>query len=85
MRQHRVFDPFAASRSAIGRDRVDVRRTVTAPDQRLAWAVGHWATARAAHFGVTAVAVGERAWDRADRDGAWTEGDPSPTVTITLQ
>ncbi|WP_353511074.1 hypothetical protein [Intrasporangium sp.] len=59
--------------------------TVTAPDQRLAWAVGHWATARAAHFGVTAVAVGERAWDRADRDGAWTEGDPSPTVTITLQ
>ena len=59
--------------------------TVTAPDQRLAWAVGQWAVARAAQFGVTAVAVGERAWDRADRDGEWTDGAASPTVTITLR
>ena len=43
------------------------------------------AAARAAHFGVTAVAVGERAWDRADRDSAWTDGAASTTVTITLQ
>ena len=49
---------------------------------------GRWATGppRAPRTsGSTAVAVGERAWDRADRDGAWTDGAASPTVTITLQ
>ena len=58
--------------------------TVTAPDQRLAWAVGQWAVARAAQFGVTAVAVGSGT-GTGDRDGEWTDGAASPTVTITLR
>jgi hypothetical protein len=59
--------------------------TVTAPDQRTAWAVGHWAVARAAQFGATAVSVGERTWDRAAGDDGWTEGAASRTVAITLR
>jgi len=80
-----VADALAAEMGITQAQASDGALTVTAPDQRLAWAVGHWAAARAAHFGVTAVAVGERAWDRADRDSAWTDGAASTTVTITLQ
>ncbi len=58
--------------------------TVTAPDQRVAWAVGHWAVARAEQYGATSVTVGERTWDRADGDDGWSEGTASPTVRITL-
>ena len=80
-----VADALATEMGITQAQASDGALTVTAPDQRLAWAVGHWAAARAAHFGVTAVAVGERAWDRADRDSAWTDGAASTTVTITLQ
>lgn len=79
-----VADALATEMGISQTQASDGALTVTAPDQRLAWAVGHWAVARAAQFGVTAVAVGERAWDRGDRDGAWTDGAASPTVTITL-
>jgi hypothetical protein len=58
--------------------------TVTAPSQRHAWAVGQWAVARAAQYGATAVAVGDRAWDRADGEAGWSEGAESTTVKITL-
>jgi hypothetical protein len=58
--------------------------TVTAPDERRAWAVGHWAVARAAQFGATAVSVGERSWDREAGDDGWSDGATSTTVTITL-
>jgi hypothetical protein len=58
--------------------------TVTAPSQRHAWAVGQWAVARAAQYGATAVAVGDRVWDRSDGGAGWSEGAESPTVTITL-
>jgi hypothetical protein len=79
-----VADALATEMGISQTQASDGALTVTAPDQRLAWAVGHWAVARAAQFGATAVAVGERAWDRGDRDGAWTDGAASPTVTITL-
>ncbi|GAA6524436.1 hypothetical protein [Intrasporangium sp. DVR] len=59
--------------------------TVTAPDQRTAWAVAHWSVARAAQLGVTGVSVGERAWDREAGDDGWSEGAASTTVTITLR
>lgn len=58
--------------------------TVTAPDQRVAWAVGHWAVARAAAYGATKVSVGDRAWNRSDGAGGWSQGTPSRTVRITL-
>ena len=59
--------------------------TVTAPDQRTAWAVAHWSVARAAQLGVTGVAIGERQWDRDTGDEGWSEGAASPTVSITLR
>ncbi len=59
--------------------------TVAAPDARTAWAVAHWAVARAAQFGATAVSVGERTWDRGSGDDGWSDGAPSTTVTITLK
>lgn len=58
--------------------------TVTAPDAQHAWAVAHWAVARADQYGATAVSVGERTWDRDDREGSWSDGAESTTVTITL-
>jgi hypothetical protein len=58
--------------------------TVTAPDARTAWAVGHWAVARAAQYGTTAVSVGERSWDRSGGDDGWSEGADSETVRIVL-
>jgi len=58
--------------------------TVTAPDQRHGWAVGHWAVARAGQYGITKVEVGERAWERGDGDASWSAGTPSAAVTITL-
>lgn len=59
--------------------------TVTAPDERTAWAIGHWAVARAAQFGATAVSVGERTWDRDTGDDGWSGGESSTSVTITLR
>ncbi|HEU5143953.1 MAG TPA: hypothetical protein VFT81_02160 [Dermatophilaceae bacterium] len=58
--------------------------TVTAPDVRIAWAVGHWAVARAEQYGATEVRVGDRAWDRTDGDEGWSAGTASRTVLITL-
>lgn len=58
--------------------------TVTAPDQRTAWAVGHWAVARAEQYGGTQVAVGDRLWDRQDGEDGWSQGNASTTVRITL-
>jgi hypothetical protein len=80
-----VADALATEMGITQAQASDGALTVTAPDQRLAWAVGQWAVARAAQFGVTAVSVGDQEWDRADRDGAWTDGAASPTVTITLR
>ena len=59
--------------------------TVTAPDLRVAWAVGHWAVARAAQYGTTAVSVGDRSWDRSEGDEGWSAGTASKTVRITLR
>lgn len=58
--------------------------TVTAADERVAWAVGHWAVARAEQYGATSVSVGERTWDRSDGDDGWSDGAATPTVRITL-
>ncbi|WP_245603760.1 hypothetical protein [Intrasporangium oryzae] len=58
--------------------------TVTAPDVRRAWAVAHWAVARAAQYGATAVSVGDRTWERSGGDAGWSGGTDSTTVTIKL-
>ena len=58
--------------------------TVTAADTTTAWAVAHWAVARAEQYGATSVTVGDRTWDRSARDPAWSPGADGRTVTITL-
>jgi hypothetical protein len=58
--------------------------TITAPDQTTAWAVAHWAVARAEQYGATAVSIGERQWDRNHGDDGWSNGQASTKVTITL-
>lgn len=58
--------------------------TVTAADERQAWAVAHWAVARAQAYGVTKVSIGERTWDRSAGDDGWSSGQPSRTVLIDL-
>ncbi|WP_404388354.1 hypothetical protein [Humibacillus xanthopallidus] len=59
--------------------------TVTAADATSAWAVAHWAVARAEQYGATTVTVGDRTWDRADRDATWSDGaNDGTTVTIAL-
>jgi hypothetical protein len=58
--------------------------TVTAADATSAWAVAHWAVARAEQYGATAVTIGDRTWDRADRDPSWSAGADGTTVTIRL-
>lgn len=58
--------------------------TVTARDQRTAWAVAHWAVARAEQYGGTQVAIGDRVWDRDEGDDGWSAGTASTTVRITL-
>jgi hypothetical protein len=58
--------------------------TVTAPDVTTAWAVAHWAVARAQQYGATAVTIGERQWDRNHGDDGWSQGQDGKTVTITL-
>lgn len=58
--------------------------TVTAADTRVAWAVGHWAVARAQQYGATSVSVGEQTWERADGDDGWSEGPATTTVRIVL-
>ena len=58
--------------------------TVTAADERQAWAVAHWAVARAQAYGATEVAIGDRAWNRSAGDDGWSPGEPSRTVTISL-
>lgn len=58
--------------------------TVTAADERTAWAVGHWAVARAGQYGASEVKVGERAWVREQGDDGWSEGAASTTVRVAL-
>ncbi|MCU1537389.1 MAG: hypothetical protein JWP82_1740 [Humibacillus sp.] len=58
--------------------------TVTAADATTAWAVGHWAVARAEQYGATAVTVGGRTWDRSAHDATWSSGAAGTTVKITL-
>jgi hypothetical protein len=58
--------------------------TVTAPDVRIAWAIGQWAVARAEQYGATEVRVGDRVWDRGDGEDGWSEGTASRTVRIRL-
>jgi hypothetical protein len=58
--------------------------TVKAADARTAWAVAHWAVARAEQYGATSVTIGERTWDRADHDPTWSAGADGTTVTISL-
>jgi hypothetical protein len=58
--------------------------TVTAPDRTTAWAVAHWAVARAEIYGASTVRIGERVWDRAAGDEGWSAGPDGTTVTIDL-
>ncbi|MBB2985884.1 hypothetical protein [Terracoccus luteus] len=59
--------------------------TVTAADERQAWAVGHWAVARAETYGAKKVSVGARTWDRDAGADGWSDGAASTTVTVTLR
>ncbi|WVM96428.1 hypothetical protein U5C87_20880 [Terrabacter sp. C0L_2] len=58
--------------------------TVTARDTTTAWAVAHWAVARAEMYGASRVSVGDRAWDRSTGDDGWSSGTAGRTVTINL-
>ncbi|MEO7000067.1 MAG: hypothetical protein ABI112_18480 [Terracoccus sp.] len=58
--------------------------TVTATDERQAWAVAHWSVARAQAYGVTKVTIGQRSWDRSAGDDGWSSGQPTRTVSIAL-
>ena len=58
--------------------------TVPAGTPTTAWAVAHWAVARAELYGVTAVSLGERTWDRDRGDEGWSQGAAGTTVTVTL-
>jgi hypothetical protein len=64
--------------------------TVEADSDDLAWAVGSWGVARATDTGVVRVVVGDREWQRAMDDAAFTwhpAGQPtsgSRTVTLHL-
>jgi hypothetical protein len=58
--------------------------TVEAADVTTAWAVAHWAVARAEQYGATAVTIGDRTWDRSDREPTWSPGADGKTVRITL-
>jgi hypothetical protein len=58
--------------------------TVTAADVTSAWAVAHWAVARAEQYGATTVTIGDRTWDRSDREPTWSTGADGTTVTIGL-
>jgi len=58
--------------------------TVEADDVRTAWAVAHWAVARAEQYGATSVSIGDRTWDRTDREPTWSPGADGTTVTIAL-
>lgn len=60
------------------------RLTVTASDARQAWAVAHWAVARADRYGATRVTIGERAWERETGADGWSPGTASTTVVISL-
>lgn len=59
--------------------------TVTGKEARQAWAIAHWAVARAEGYGITRVAIGERTWERGSRNTGWSRGTASETVTITLR
>jgi hypothetical protein len=58
--------------------------TITAADTERAWAVAHWAVARAHIYGATTVTIGERAWDRESGEDGWSAGADGTTVTIAL-
>ena len=58
--------------------------TVTAGDAATAWAVAHWAVARAEMYGATSVRIGERTWDRSAGDAGWSAGTSGTTVTVAL-
>lgn len=57
---------------------------VSAADATTAWAVAHWAVARAEMYGVTSVSIGERTWDRGHGDEGWSAGTAGTTVTVKL-
>lgn len=64
--------------------------TVDAPSERVAWATGAYAVAKASQFGATKVRVGDREWTRTrDSDGwSWQQvkagSGGATTVTVTF-
>lgn len=58
--------------------------TIKARTPQHAWALGQWAVAQAANYGVTDVTVGARAWSRATPGASWSAGADGTTVVITL-
>jgi hypothetical protein len=58
--------------------------TVTARTERQAWALAHWAVARAEAYGITSVRIGDRVWDRARGASGWSDGAATMTVRIAL-
>ena len=62
----------------------DGHLTVTARDTTTAWAVAHWAVARAEAYGATSVRIGDRTWDRTKGDAGWSSGTAGTTVTVNL-
>jgi hypothetical protein len=79
-----VADDLAQQMGVTTVKRSDGVLTVTAPDVTTAWAVAHWAVARADQYGATRVTIGDRTWDRGDGAAGWSEGADGTTVTITL-
>lgn len=55
----------------------------TLKNRQLAWALAHWAVARADHYGLSKVSIGTVTWDRADGAAGWSDGTESLTVTLT--
>jgi hypothetical protein len=58
--------------------------TVAGANDRQAWAVAHWAVARAEAYGITKVRIGDRVWDRAKGAAGWSDGAASTTIHIEL-
>ncbi|GAB7190296.1 hypothetical protein NUM3379_10020 [Kineococcus sp. NUM-3379] len=52
-----------------------------ADGERLAWAVAHWAVARADVLDVEEVSVGGRRWQRSEPDAGWAPLDPALPAT----
>jgi Na+-transporting methylmalonyl-CoA/oxaloacetate decarboxylase gamma subunit len=58
--------------------------TVATGTDRQAWAIAHWAVARAEAYGITAVRIGDRVWDRTSGAAGWSKGVATTTVRIDL-